>query len=74
MFEKIKTVYRNITEEIKNNEIVILFDKDKSKFESWVNSHGLVKFIFVGGIIIYVLETFNSQIMFRYDDNFIPIL
>ena len=74
MWKKIKDMFEKIKDKIKNNAYVIVLNEVWPDFESKVKRYGLVKFAITWGLISYVFETYNSQIMFWYDDNIIPIL
>ena len=67
-----KKIKEKFTEEIK--KYVILLKYLLSEFISWAKTSEGVIFIVAWATIAYVIYTFNTQIMYWYNDNIIPFL
>ena len=74
MWKKIKDMFKKFIGKIMENKYMIFLKYLLSEFISWAKTSEGVIFIVVWATIAYVIYTFNTQIMYWYNDNIIPFL
>lgn len=74
MWKKIKGMFEKFIGKIMENKYMIFLKYLLSEFISWAKTSEGVIFIVAWATIAYVIYTFNTQIMYWYNDNIIPFL